>query len=476
MNDKLKRCLCLLVVILLWTSAHAQVTDMDSISAQFDRFKRRTQKEFAEFLKQSWQEFQLVRGEDPPARPEPISPCVAEPEIFNKLIEIPSGEIIIPGVREAPPLRKPSINKPAAHYGEIAVDIFGSSVYLPYDKSFFVKLKSTRERDIGEFWGKLAEADVALLLYSCLLVKDALRLNDWGYYQLVKELASRVYPATMENERTLFTAFVLDETGFDVRFALVTETNKLVMMLSFTNKVYSFPYLDFPDQRYFMPGFNREEKISTYRPYPKAMKRSVDLCIREPMRLKENEGRFEIGSELLGMPLKITYNQNVIDFYKDIPATGMDVYFNSQGSTTVYQSLFSALKPLVEKKSEKDAVNSLLRLVQHAFRYKNDEEQFGYERAFFYEELFSYPYSDCEDRSVLFAFLVRKLLGLEVLGLEFPGHIATAVKFTEEVNGNFVSYRGDPYIICDPTYIDATAGQCMPGLETNQPRLVVIDP
>ena len=45
--------------------------------------------------------------------------------------------------------------------------------------------------------------------------------------------------------------------------------------------------------------------------------------------------------------------------------------------------------------------------------------------------LFYYPYCDCEDRSVLYSYLVRNLLKLDVVLLDYPNHIATAVCFNE---------------------------------------------
>ena len=67
--------------------------------------------------------------------------------------------------------------------------------------------------------------------------------------------------------------------------------------------------------------------------------------------------------------------------------------------------------------------------MQTAFDYKTDGDQFGYEKPFFVDELFYYPYSDCEDRAVLYSYLVRTLMGLDVVLLEYPNHMATAVLF-----------------------------------------------
>ena len=116
----------------------------------------------------------------------------------------------------------------------------------------------------------------------------------------------------------------------------------------------------------------------------------------------------------------------------------------------------------------------MLRFVQTAFEYENDETQFGREKPFFAEETLFYQFSDCEDRSVLFAYLVRNLLGLEVIGLDYPGHIATAVKFSTDIKGDYVEHQGERYIICDATFINANLGQCMPRLQNVIPKVISI--
>ncbi len=62
----------------------------------------------------------------------------------------------------------------------------------------------------------------------------------------------------------------------------------------------------------------------------------------------------------------------------------------------------------------------------------------------------------------MFSYLVRKLLGLDVVLLDYPGHIATAVKFTEEVGGSYLQLEDGKYVVCDPTYFGASAGMSMP--------------
>jgi len=119
-------------------------------------------------------------------------------------------------------------------------------------------------------------------------------------------------------------------------------------------------------------------------------------------------------------------------------------------------------------------VDFLLAFVQQSFAYKTDNEQFGREKYFFVEESLHFPYNDCEDRSVMFSWLVRELVGLKVIGLLYPGHMTTAVAL-KHVKPEFstVTYRGNQYVIADPTYIGATLGVPMPSYSKLKPNRMV---
>lgn len=114
-------------------------------------------------------------------------------------------------------------------------------------------------------------------------------------------------------------------------------------------------------------------------------------------------------------------------------------------------------------------------LPAQGFPYKTDEAQFGIERTLFAEEMYYYPYSDCEDRSILFARLVKDLLGLDVVLLYYPAHIAAAVCFKGEVKGDYMQLGNKRYVICDATYIGAGVGEAMPDLKRTPAQVVRID-
>jgi len=46
--------------------------------------------------------------------------------------------------------------------------------------------------------------------------------------------------------------------------------------------------------------------------------------------------------------------------------------------------------------------------------------------------------------------------------VDYPGHLAAAVHFDEDVIGSSLMYNGKRYVICDPSYIGAPIGLEMP--------------
>ena len=138
------------------------------------------------------------------------------------------------------------------------------------------------------------------------------------------------------------------------------------------------------------------------------------------------------------------------------------------------KDLYPALKKEFSGRSESEIANRILNLVQTAFKYATDEEQFGYERPLFGDETIFYPSSDCEDRAILFSVLVHELMGLDVVLLHYPGHLATAVRFKSDVKGDYLTVDGTKYVVCDPTYINARVGEAMPQFKEEKCTVVRI--
>ena len=176
------------------------------------------------------------------------------------------------------------------------------------------------------------------------------------------------------------------------------------------------------------------------------------------------------------MKITVETNRNLIDFFNDCPLSAQWNYYSKASMSDVLkESLYPGLRKAIEGKSELEAVDILLNFVQTGLSYATDGEQFGYERPLYPDETIFYPYCDCEDRSILFSCLVRELVGLDVVLLNYPGHLATAVHFNENVTGDYLTIDGRTYLICDPTFINgAPVGRCAKEFKAEKPKVVKI--
>ena len=151
------------------------------------------------------------------------------------------------------------------------------------------------------------------------------------------------------------------------------------------------------------------------------------------------------------------------------------MYANTPLEKGIKDQLYPQMKAKLNGMSECDAVQQLLWWVQTGFEYEYDEVVWGHDRAFFGEESIFYPYCDCEDRSILLSHLVRDLLGLKVILVYYPGHLAMAVNFKEDVPGDYIMHNGMKFVVCDPTYIGSNVGESMPSMKGLNTTVILLD-
>jgi hypothetical protein len=123
-------------------------------------------------------------------------------------------------------------------------------------------------------------------------------------------------------------------------------------------------------------------------------------------------------------------------------------------------STVNALKPILSNFNESEKVDFLLKFTQLSFKYRHDNRIFGTEHWFYPEEMVHYDYSDCEDRSIFFSYLVSTLTDYSILGLKNDSHVFTAVEIPNSpIKRHVVEFTNAKYVICDPTYIGAPLGK-----------------
>ena len=405
---------------------------------------------------------------------KPAAPAT-KPTCPNAKPACPNAKPACPNAQPTAPTTKPVVVpvtppavKPSAPTGELftassdkqMVNFCGQKVYVDKSLKGVCSIGNMRENAIADAYEAMCKADYKALVDDCRKVKKELNLNDWGIFLFVREASKTL--CTDENAAVVMQQFLLNELGYKSKMARRADRNQMLLFVAADCQVYGHPYFTKDGLNYY--NLTSNESCQFYmcqEDSPKA-KSKLNMQVNHAPALNAGMVNSVHKNRSGSVAVSVDVPKSLMEFYGSMPQCDYSVYVNAEVNPSVASKVLSTLAPLVNGKGEAEAANLLINFVQTGFQYATDQEQFGYEKPFFVEELFYYPYCDCEDRSVLYSYLVRNLLKLDVVLLDYPNHIATAVCFNENVSGDFVTVGGKKYVVCDPTYIGASIGKAMP--------------
>lgn len=466
-----------------FSDAHGQ--DFHSVYEDFARTARKVHRnfsdslnaEFARTISSNWEQFQISEPESGVISPQPYSPTVAgksdkssggalkASEIVDTL-----GSAVYPGGSVSHSASS-SVSGRAVRFGFYGSvqEITVPAVYGSFHPS------GISESDVGEFWRRLGREDFTQILYECRCNRENKGFNDWAVLEWVQALSCAVYPQNINSERIIFEVFVLNQMGLMAKLARADD--RLECLFASLQPVFARKYTVIDTYRYYLADAKAPVSVLfTYRSDFSGKPRPFDLRIKNPLVLG-GEDSYELAhfkSQVFGCELDIPVNNALKSFYEGYPQTTVNVYAQSSPDSRFSDCLLEQLGEKMAGLDVPEKINELLRFLHYDFSYKVDSDQFGYEKQFFCEENFIYEANDCEDRAILFSFLVRRLVGKKVILLEYEDHIATAVRFDEGCDGHYINMDDGRYYICDPTFIGATAGMCMPRYVEKKVRVYVL--
>ena len=393
-----------------------------------------------------------------PVKPQPVAPK-AEPTTPAK----PQATPVKPQPKpKAKPAVQSSLQK--EFYPSVAINYCNTKLYIDASMKGVINITSSQECAVADGYEALCRSNYKPLIANCQQAQKDFRLNDWGVFLFVKTAAEAL--CNDENSCIVMQQFLLNELGYRAKMARRGDRNQLLLFVATDCMVYGHPYFTKEGLNYY--NINGTEACTFYmcNQDSKKAKTPVAMRLNNVPALNSGVVSRQRTNKAGNVSVSVNVPKSLIDFYASMPQCDYGVYAKAPVAGSLAQEVLGTLRPLVQGKSEVDAANLLLNFVQTGFKYATDEEQFGFEKPFFVEELFYYPACDCEDRSVLFGWLVRELLGLDVVYLDYPNHIATAVQFKGDVKGDFLTVDGKRYTVCDPTYIGASIGMTMPNLRS----------
>ena len=557
----MKRCIYLLVAILLVSGASAQTRSFDEFKkqqqsrfskfkadkqAELEAFRKQQNERYAQFMEESWQRFRahpailpkqekrvkpviyqeptpivepidttpapvveptpIVEPEpvdttpapapvvepepvvepapvpqpkeepkvEPKPAPAPVPAPAPEPKVEEKPILVKKEVIKVPQPTPEPEPLAPVEPKEEIPHEKYHVTFYGTKVSVGFPTNETLKLPGLSEKQLAKAWKQLSSEAYDVTLNNVLAVRKKLALCDWGYVEILQAISEKKYGKT--NEAVFMQAYLLSQSGYKIRLA--TDDEKLYMLIATQQNMFSLPFFIIDNTKFYALNCKSQELSICKAKFDK--EKVVSLQLRQEQKLAAQYTDPRKLTSKYGVVAQVSVNKNTIDFFNDYPSayigndatTRWAVYANTPLEKSIQATLYPTLKKAVAGLSERDAVNKILNFVQTAFVYEYDDKIWGGDRAFFAAETLHYPYADCEDRSILFSRLVRDILGLDVVLIYYPGHLATAVAFTQDVHGDYLTHNNRKYIVCDPTYINAPLGRTMPGMNNQEARII----
>ena len=438
---------------------------------EYAAFRKRANEEYAAAVRQEWTRMGVKPAVPKPKEPAPPRPPKPQIDKIPSTVPLPQGEVVpLPKLIDPVPL--PPIPEPEPSVPTMQVPFYGTrcSVHADADALRFM-LPSLEEKSMAQAWQQLSQEKYDGLLHDCMEQRDAMKLSDWGYITLLGRVSEQLL-GKGSNEAVLLQMYMLAQSGYRVRIGRTG--GKLVLLVPFNRPIYNYNYVFIDGISHYVLSPEKDGGIyvcDVQFPNEKVanilMGRMPELGGGVKRSRTMQAGRFST------MKATVEVEQRLVDFLNDYPLSSAWEYYALAGfSDGVKSTLYPALRSQIDGKSKQKAASMLLNFVQTAFDYATDDEQFGYERPLFGDESIYYPKNDCEDRSIFFSILVRDLLGLDVVQVHWPGHLATAVAFPEEVEGDYFTVDGRRYTVCDPTYIGAPVGETMPQFRNVEAKLV----
>lgn len=445
---------------------------------EFEDFRRSANAEYLNFLTQAWIEMGVepeVKREFKPVI-EPVAPpqsaesasCLANREIGFVESEEESGRYLLQQ-------EIAQIKESASIAGSlIQLNFYGASLqYNSFGPGTVTPRQVRDERAVVRVWKEFADCSFGGLLKQLLATKRQLALNDWAFYLLTEHVSRGLFDNQYEGMATVFQHFLLVQFGYDVRMA--KQADEIVLLVPFKQRIYARSFVNLETGTYYI--YQRrsvaDASLLTYQiPTDKIQGGLLSLVYSIPLNFPEDRMKEFSAGVNSNSPVKVKLNENLIDFYHDYPQMEVKNYAAVAVDPVFSAALLKSFTDYLKGKRLDEQLSFLLKWTQDSFTYVRDEVQFGREKPFFVEENFFYPGNDCEDRAILFSYLVWHLLRLDVALVEYKGHVATAVAI--EGKGDHYLLQGRKFLVCDPTFIHAGIGQSMPKYKKEKATILLV--
>lgn len=338
------------------------------------------------------------------------------------------------------------------------VDFYGHPLHVSFDQDLKnVNLLQLDQNEISSKLKYFRNANLAQSIFFIDNYKQIYDLDDAGVVLLIDKVASTISNSNNSNSQVFIKYLLLKKLGYDVILTR-TDGKKLNCLgnISFTPGRYI--YINYANKRYVDLDFKNRKNYSKHliiidpdKTY-KTIARNTLKSPKIDANITSRHISFQFGTSTYEIDAQS--NASVTAFLGDLPMFEVGREFTSLSmSREMNQSVMPYLRERVKGMSKVEASKFLLAFVQQVVPYGSDYAKYGEERFYYPEETIMARDADCEDKAILLAYLAKRILGINSVGLYFENdqHLSLALEIPEYNPSIGFQYKGKNYVSCEPT-------------------------
>lgn len=375
----------------------------------------------------------------------------------------------------------------------VDLQFFNKRVSLVYDPLMVFEFPY-KPNDDGYFEVYFEMADTTpyrTFLNSLREQKQALHLNDWLYFNLLKKSIDTILISQKEHMRNLFLWFILNKSEFETQ--LEFKGRDITVSVLTHDLVYGVPQSKGKGGFFIdLTSFSNQVDYRKWEPFrltfnPNKGKKTIPFCftlIKPPAifdsYLIERTIRFSHGDKQY--EVKVPTDSGYVDFLEDYPELSVLKHTELALSPQAYQSLIPYLKEKVSSMDSVQTIRFLMSFCRTGFKMKKSEkikpgtpyvggallhEIASPEEVLFLEEL------GPEDITVLFYYLAKEVLNPEMVLLKYGKQVSLAINLHKKI-GIPIMYNSKAFALCDVSENDDTVeiGQSPKSLAGKSPSFI----
>jgi len=363
----------------------------------------------------------------------------------------------------------------------VIVNWYGIDLNIKYDFSFeelnsALDIEEPYPQRIDYISEELDDLQIQSLINTFSKISKEYRIHGYSYFLLNENFVNAILHDFSKDKKTIFLWYLLKSAGYHA-ILLHNENDDIYLYGGIGQNVHNTNKVTVDGIQYitiFEENKKLEkEKLFLYNKNNDKLRTSKLFDVDKSNLPIVGESVVNNKIEFIFKGNKFCYsyklNKHIVDYYEAMPDIDWDeTYINYEYSVFLRSTLLPLLQKDIVVFSEVEKIQFLLSFVQKGIKYKEDSLVDNNERWMFPEESLMVGIADCEDKSILFASLVKKILGINSILLfydlknDLKDHVNIAINVRNSISSSgweSVFFKGKDYVVCETSGEDYGIGE-----------------